>query len=151
MCHGGESRATPSVSPEVAFLHARRSRPLPGAGSLVRRRSTSAVSFLRDNRARVGATPSARPRSTLRGQSQSASPGVVLVAFRRSEPTTGIDNGARRWASRRPIFDRRPGGRRWQPPHVNTAAVAFRSGQGHSMGVLARATLVTAVGGCGRD
>ena len=41
--------------------HAWRSRPLPGAGSLVRRRSTSASSFLRDDRARVGATPSARP------------------------------------------------------------------------------------------
>ena len=46
---------------------------------------------------------------------------------------------------------RPPGGRRWQPPHVNTAGVAFRSGQGHSMGVLARVTLVTAVGGCVRD
>ena len=43
------------------------------------------------------------------------------------------------------------GGRRWQPPHVNTAGVAFRSGQGHSMGVLARVTLVTAVGGCVTD
>ena len=46
---------------------------------------------------------------------------------------------------------RPPEGRRWQPPHVNTAGVAFRSGQGHSMGILARVTLVTAVGGCVRD
>ena len=61
--------------------HAWRSRCLPGV--LVRRRSTSAMLFLRDDRARVGATPSARPRSTLRGQSQSASPGAVSVAFRR--------------------------------------------------------------------
>ena len=44
---------------------------------------------------------------------------------------------------------RPPGGRRWQPPHVNTAGVALCSGQGHSMGVLARVTL--AVGGCVRD
>ena len=35
-------------------------------------------------------------------------------------------------------------------PHVTTAGVAFRSGQGHSMGMLARVTLVTVVGGRNR-
>ena len=66
----------------------------------------------------------------------------------------GADHGNRQRSKNVGVEEahlRPPGGRRWQPPHVTTAVVAFRSGQGHSMGVLARVTLVTAVGGCVTD
>ena len=94
--------------------HAWRGRSLAGAGSCAAPIDVGRVIPPR----RPGTSPRdavGAPRSMLGGQSQSASPGIVFVAFRRSGPTTGIDNGVRAWASRRPIFDRRAG-RRGQPP-----------------------------------
>lgn len=79
--------------------HAWRSRSLPGLGSLVRRRSTSAISFVRDDRARVGATPSARPgrrsEASLRAQAPKPCESRFGARGRPRENTTGYERGRR--------------------------------------------------------
>ena len=77
--------------------HAWRSRCLPGV--LARRRSTSAMSLLRDDRARVSAPPPARPgrrsEASLRAQAPEPFDSRFGARGRPRENTTGYERGRR--------------------------------------------------------
>ena len=91
------ARHTPVAEVLRTGWHAWRSRCLPGV--LVRRRSTSAMSPLRDDRARVGATPSARPGRRSEASLRAQAPESFLSRYgargRPRENTTGYERGRR--------------------------------------------------------
>jgi len=121
LCHGGESGATSPVRP--AFLHAWRSRSWPGAGSLrgadQRRPCHSSVTTGHESARRRRRAPVDAPRPVSERKPRSRLIRVSALGADHENRQRGKNVGVEE-AQIRP-----PEGRRWQPPHVNTAGVAF--------------------------
>ena len=123
----------------------RTASPLPLPGRLVRRRSTSAISFLRDDRARHESArrrqraPVDAPRPVSERKPRSRVSRVSALGA-----DHGKDDG--RMRARRGGPSSTAGGSSVAAPPRKCRGCGRRSGQGHPLGILARVTLVTAVG-----